>query len=176
MISPKMTEAINKQINAELYSAYLYLSMAAYASSSGMPGAANWLMIQVKEEMMHSQRMYTYVLSQGQNVVLDALDKPPSDFSSMLQVFEQVLAHEQKVTGLINDLADLSLSERDHATSIFLQWFVSEQVEEEESANDILAKLKLAGTAGGGLFMIDNELAARVFTPPADMHRLSTER
>jgi ferritin len=167
MISKKMTEALNNQINAELYSAYLYLAMSSYASHNGLPGVANWMNIQAKEEMTHAERFYNYVNSQGAHVVLQAIECPPSDFDSALAIFEQTLEHEQKVTSLINDLANLAVEEKDHATQIMLQWFVSEQVEEEESANDILTKLKLAGEQGGGLFMIDKELAARTFTPPA---------
>lgn len=167
MISEKMTQAINEQINAELYSAYLYMAMASYAYETGMAGAANWLSIQVKEELSHAEKFYGYVNSQGQRVILKAIDAPPADFESMTAVFAEVLTHERKVTALINDLVNVAQGEKDHATEIFLQWFVSEQVEEEESAMDVLAKLKLAGASGGGLYMIDKELSARVFTPPA---------
>lgn len=167
MISQKMTDALNDQINKELYSAYLYMSMAAYAEDAGLPGTANWLGIQAKEEMTHAEKFYGYLNSQGARVVLGAIDAPPSDFESPEAVFQQVLEHEQKVTASINELVNLAGAEKDHASGIFLQWFVSEQVEEEESANEILSRFKLAGGAGGGLFMIDRELAARQFTPPA---------
>lgn len=166
MISKKMSEALNLHINAELYSAYLYQSMSAYASFSGMKGVANWLSIQAQEEMAHAQMFYNYVNSQGEQVVLYAIEQPPSEFESALDLFEQTLAHEQKVTGLINELANLAQDERDHATSNFLQWFVTEQVEEEENAREILDGFKLAGGASGGLFMMDAELAKRVFVPP----------
>jgi len=162
-----MIEALNRQINAETYSAYLYQSMSAYAANAGMPGVANWLSIQVKEELSHAQMIYDYVLRLGKRVILQAIDQPPSDFDSALSLFEKVLEHEKKVTALIGGLADLAVEEKDHATEIFLQWFVTEQVEEEETANDIIAKLKLAGEHGGGLFMIDKELGQRVFTPPS---------
>ena len=167
MISQPMTDALNDQINKELYSAYLYLSMAAYAEDSGLSGTANWLSIQAKEEMTHAEKFYRYINSQGARVVLAAIDAPPKDFESPQSVFQQVLEHEQKVTASINNLVNIAADEKDHATEIFLQWFVSEQVEEEESANEILSRFKLAGGVGGGLFMIDKELAGRQFTPPA---------
>ncbi len=166
MITDKMAAALNKQINAEWYSAYLYQSMSAYATAQGLSGAANWLSCQAKEEMTHGMKIYDYLNSVGARVVLTAIDQPPTDFESVRDVFEQTLAHEKKVTALINGLANLARDERDHATEIFLQWFVTEQVEEEENANDILSHLKLAGSEGGGLFMIDKELGTRVFTPP----------
>jgi len=168
MISAGMTEALNNQLNAESYSAYLYLSMSSYASYTGLKGAANWFAIQAREEMTHAQKLYDYVNSQGEHAVLKTIDGPPSEFKSLLHMFEETLAHEKKVTGLINGLANLAVQERDHATGIFLQWFVSEQIEEEQSAKDIAERLKLAGENGPGLFMIDNELAARIFTPPAE--------
>jgi len=169
MISKKMTEALNKQINAELYSAYLYLAMSSHASFNGTTGTATWLFVQAQEEMTHAQRLYNYVNSVGEHAVLAVIDEPPADFASVTDYFEKTLEHEKKVTAMINELVNLAVEEKDHATEIFLQWFVSEQVEEEESANDILAKLKLAGDVGGGLFMIDKELGTRVFTPPADL-------
>jgi ferritin len=166
MISNTMTEALNDQINKELFSSYLYLSMSSYAAHIGLPGVANWFYVQAQEELSHVQRFYGYINSQGQRVILDAIEKPESDFVSALAMFEAALAHEQYVTGRVNDLVNLAVEERDHASQIFLQWFVTEQVEEEENATDIIAKLKLAGDQGGGLFMIDKELAGRVFTPP----------
>jgi len=166
MISDKIAQALNDQINAELFSSYLYLSMSSYAAHTGLPGIANWFYIQAQEELTHVERFYAYINSQGQRVILDAIEKPQSEFESALSMFEATLQHEQLVTGLVNDLVNLARDERDYATEIFLQWFVSEQVEEEENASDIIAKLKLAGEDGGGLFMIDKELGARVFTPP----------
>ena len=166
MISKEMTNALNKQINAELSSAYLYMSMSAYAAHAGLKGAANWFAVQTQEEMAHAQRFYDYVNSQGEHVVLGAIPQPQTEFASLTDMFERTLAHEKKVTALINDRVNLAAAEKDHATSIMLQWFVTEQVEEEESASDILATLKLTGQSGGGLFMLDKELGARVFTPP----------
>ena len=167
MITDKMAEALNKQINAELFSSYLYLSMSSYAAHIGLPGSANWFYIQAQEELTHVQRFYAYINSQGQQVILDEIAKPENTFDSPLSMFEKTLEHEQVVTGLVNDLVNIARDERDHATEIFLQWFVTEQVEEEENASDIIAKLKLAGDQGGGLFMVDKELGTRVYTPPA---------
>ena len=169
MISDKMTEAVNKQINAELYSAYLYLSMSSYMSANGIKGAAQWFFAQAQEEMTHAWRLYGYVNSQGKHVELMAIDQPPTQFESLTHAMEETLTHEKKVTGLINDLANLAREEKDHASEIFLQWFVSEQVEEEESVNEVLDQLKLMGDYGGGLFMIDKELGARTFVMPADL-------
>lgn len=168
MISSKMTAAINQQINRELYSGYLYMAMSARATALGLPGVANWFYVQTKEEMSHALKMYQYVNSQGQEVELIAIDQPEGIFNSALDMFQAGLEHERKVTAWINELVDLAQQEKDHATEIFLQWFVTEQVEEEENASDILGKLKLAGD-GGGLFMIDKELQARTFTAPTGM-------
>ena len=165
MITDRMADALNTHLNAEIYSAYLYLSMSAAASHAGLPGTANWLNIQAREEMTHSEKFYNYIDSVGARVVLEAIEKPPTDFGSPENIYASVLEHEQKVTALVNALVDLAREEKDHATDIFLQWFVTEQVEEEENVGDILAQIKLAGAAG--LFMIDRELGARVFTPPA---------
>jgi len=167
MISSNMANALNKQLNAELYSSYLYLSMSAYASFKGWKGAASWFYVQVKEELFHVQKMYDYIDSQGAQVVLEAVDGPPTEFGSITELFMAVLAHEQKVTGLINTLMSLALAENDHATQTYLQWFVTEQIEEEKSCQEIIDRLKLAGDTGPGIFMIDTELAARVFNPPA---------
>ena len=168
MITDRMAAALNGQINAELYSSYLYLSMAAYAENEGLPGTANWLFVQVQEEMTHAQRLFAYMNRVGARVALDAIEKPPAEFEGIVSIFEQVLAHEQKVTALINGLVDVAVEERDHATESFLMWFVDEQVEEEETANTLLAQLRLAGGQGPALFMIDRELGARAFTASAD--------
>ncbi len=167
MISPEMIKALNEQLNAELYSSYLYLSMSAYASFKGLKGAASWFYVQVREELFHVQKMYDYVDSQGHQVILGEVAKPPSEFGSVIDLFEAVLAHEQKVTGLINTLMTQAVNENDHATQIYLQWFITEQTEEEQSCQEIIDRLKLAGETGPGLFMIDTELGTRVFTPPA---------
>ncbi len=166
MLSKKMEKALNGQINAELYSSYLYLSMSSYFQSVNLPGFANWMRIQAQEELVHAMKFYDYVNERSGRVVLDSVEGPPSKWPSPLAAFEHVSQHEKKVTGLINNLVNLAIKERDHATNIFLQWFVTEQVEEEASANDVVQKLKLMGDASNGLFMIDRELAQRVFTMP----------
>lgn len=161
MISKTMSDAINKQINAELYSSYLYLSMAAYFESVNLPGAAHWMNIQVQEELGHAVKFFNFVNERRGRVILTGIEGPSSEWDSPLAAFEAVLEHEQMVTGLINNLADLAITEKDHASGIFLQWFVTEQVEEESSADAIIQKMKLAGDAPGAVLMLDQELAAR---------------
>jgi len=167
MLSEKMQEVLNGQLNAELYSAYLYLSMSAYFQSLDLAGFANWMRVQTQEELVHAMKFHDYINERGGRVLLRSIESPPTEWMSPLAVFEYAYQHEQKVTGLINNLVDLSMEVKDHATHNFLQWFVSEQVEEEASANDVVRKLKLMGKAAGGMFMIDRELAQRVFTAPA---------
>lgn len=167
MLSNKMVKALNKQINNEIYSAYLYLSMSAYSTFKGLKGFANWFMVQYQEEMTHAMKIYDYVNDQGRQVKLMTIAQPPTEFGSPSKMFEKTLEHEKFVTRCINDLVNLAMKEKDHATKIFLQWFVTEQIEEEANDNEIISKLKLVGNEGNGLFMIDKELAARVFTPPA---------
>jgi ferritin len=161
MLSQKMQDALNNQLNAELYSSYLYLSMNAYFKAINLEGFANWMYYQAQEELTHSMKFYDFINQRGAKVKLLQVEAPPNEWSSPLAVFEATLEHEQKVTGLINELVELALAEHDHATNIFLQWFVSEQVEEEESVGGVLEQLKLMGEAKGGLFMIDRELAKR---------------
>jgi ferritin len=161
MLTEKMQTALNGQLNAELYSSYLYLSMNAYFKSVNLDGFANWMYYQAQEELEHALKFYDFIIQRGGTVQLQQIAAPPTEWDSPLAVFEATLAHEQKVTGLINDLVDVAHEERDHATNIFLQWFVSEQVEEEESVGGVLEQLKLMGDAKGGLFMIDRELAKR---------------
>jgi ferritin len=161
MLTEKMQTALNGQLNAELYSSYLYLSMNAYFKSVNLDGFANWMYYQAQEELEHSLKFYDFVIQRGGKVQLTQIAAPPTEWDSPMAVFEATLAHEQKVTGLINDLVEIAHEERDHATNIFLQWFVSEQVEEEESVGGVLEQLKLMGDAKGGLFMIDRELAKR---------------
>jgi ferritin len=168
MINKKMLDAFNGQINAELYSAYLYLSMAAHFKSANLPGFANWMTVQTQEEVMHAMKFYNYVLSRGGKVKLTAIDGPPVNWKSPLEVFEHVYEHEQKVTGLINGLMNLAIAEKDHAANTFLQWFVNEQVEEEANADALVRQLKMAKDAPGAIFMIDRELAKRVFEPAGD--------
>lgn len=168
MISKEMTKALNGQINKEIYSAYLYQAMSAHSTFIGLKGFANWFQIQMQEEMFHASKIYTYILDQGEQVELLAIEKPPKEFESALTLFQQTLDHEKIVTASINNLVALSQKEKDYATFSFLQWFVTEQVEEEANANDVLAQLKLAGSESSSLFLIDKELAARVYTPAPD--------
>jgi ferritin len=166
MITKKMQEALNGQINAELYSAYLYLSMEAYFKSENLPGFANWMRAQTQEELMHAMKIYDFLNERGGRVILKPIEEPQAQWDSPLAAFEAAYKHEQKVTGLINDLVNLAIEEKDHATNSFLQWFVNEQVEEEASADEVVQKLKRVEKAPGGMFMIDQELGQRVFTPP----------
>ncbi|MDP8235873.1 MAG: ferritin [Candidatus Erginobacter occultus] len=167
MLSEKMQEALNTQINKELYSSYLYLSMAAWCESVNLSGFANWMTVQAREEVSHAEKFFGYLNERGGRVLLQPIEGPPTEWGSVAEVFGQVLEHEQLVTSLINGLVKLARSEDDYASEAFLQWFVSEQVEEEASASAAVEKLKLAGDRGGGLFMLDREMGTRVFTPPA---------
>lgn len=167
MINKKVVQALNQQLNNELYSAYLYLSMSSFTTHIGLKGAANWFMVQYQEEMVHAMKFYDYINSQGEHARLNAIAAPPVEFGTLLSMYEQTLKHEQFITKCINDLMDLAVKEKDHATQIFLQWFVTEQIEEEGNDNDIIAQLRLVGDSPQGLMMIDRDLAGRVFTPPA---------
>ena len=166
MISKKMEKALNEQIKNEMYSASLYLAMSAYCSDQNLGGFANWFRIQAMEEMTHAMKMYDYIFEQNGCAKVPGIDEPPADFKSPEGCFAGALEHEQKVTGWINDLVNLALEEKDHATNIFLQWFVTEQIEEEANALDNLNKVKMVGGKPHGLYMIDRELAGRVFVSP----------
>ena len=168
MLKKKVEKALNEQINAEMYSAYLYLSMASYFDAEGLDGFANWMRIQFQEEQAHALKIYDFVNERGGRVRLKPIDGPDTDWKSAQDVFEQTLKHEQLVTSLINKLVDLARAESDHATDNFLQWFVAEQVEEEATADSILSKVKRVGDKGNGIYMLDKELGSRVFTPPAE--------
>lgn len=170
MISETMAKELNGQLNAELYSSYLYLSMSAYASANALNGAANWLYMQAQEEMIHVQKIYDYILGRDAKVILETVEKPPSEFGKILEIYTKVLEHEREVTGRINKLMTQAVNESDHATQTFLQWFVTEQTEEESTVRAIIDKLKLAGDSATAIFMIENELAARVApqAPPAN--------
>ncbi len=167
MSNKVLEKALNEHLNAEMYSAYLYLSMSAYFSDTGLGGFANWMRVQAKEEQFHAMKFYDYINERGGKVLLTAIEAPQQEWTSPLEAVQAVLEHEKKVTSLINGLVDLAIEQRDHASNIFLQWFVTEQVEEEDNVNAILDKLKLAGTEGNGMFMLDKDLATRVFTAPA---------
>ncbi len=168
MLNDKIEEALNAQFNAELYSSYLYLSMAAYYHSANLAGFAHWMRIQAQEELFHAMKFYDFINERGGRVTLKPIEGPPTDWESPNAPLEHTYQHEIKVTGLINELVNLAVEEKDHATNNFLQWFVKEQVEEEASASGALQKLKLSGDAGNGLFMLDNELGSRIplFTFP----------
>jgi len=168
MLPEKIEKALNEQINAEFFSAYLYLSMSAYLSDISLTGFAGWTRAQYEEEMFHAMKMYDFVLERGGKITLKAIETPKHQWEGIIDVFEDILAHEQKITGLINDLVSLGIDERDHATVNFLQWFVDEQVEEEASVSDLLAQLKLVGGKGSGLFMLDREAALRKFIKPVE--------
>ena len=162
-----MVDALNSQLNAELYSAYLYLSMGTWFESEDMSGFASWMKVQAQEELSHSMKIYDYIIQRGDRVTLTRIDSPPTEWESPVKAFEHVYAHEQKVTGLINQLVNLAISLGDHATNNFLQWFVAEQVEEEESSSGVLKKVKMTNDSLSALLMLDTELGKRVFTPPA---------
>lgn len=166
MLSKPMTTAINNHMNTELYSALLYLSMSSYAGYIGFKGAANWFQVQYQEEMFHFTRFYNYLNSQGEHAQLGPVKAAPAKWKSLLVMYEDTLKHEQFITKCINELADLAGKEKDHATGIFLQWFITEQIEEEENDRDIIGKLKIIGDNGNGLLLLDNELATRIYTPP----------
>ena len=161
MISPKMLETINEQINAELYSAYLYLSMAAYFENQNLKGMAHWMHRQFGEEQEHAKKLYSYLGERGGRVVLKAIAAPPAEWDSPAAVFEAAYAHEQKVTGLIHQLLEQAQAEKDHASVVLLQWFVTEQVEEEAAASDVADKLKRIKDSVQGLFMMDSVLGRR---------------
>ena len=161
MITKKITEAFNGQLNAELYSAYLYLSMSASLASQNLPGFAAWMRVQTKEELEHAMKFYDHIIARGGKVQLKAIDSPPTDWDSPLAVAEHTCKHEKKVTGLINDLVSLAKSEADSESQDFLQWFVDEQVEEEENVGKVLAMVKTAGDSASELQPVDRELAKR---------------
>lgn len=160
-ISQKLIDAINTQINKELYSSYLYLSMAAYFENKNFSGFAHWMFLQSKEENDHAMKFFKYLCERGVKVELKAIDAPKTEWKSPLEVFEEVFAHEQKVSEMIINLLELAKKEVDYATEIFLQWFIKEQVEEEANASVIVDKLKLIGDNINGLFMLDKELGTR---------------
>ncbi|MEM7009386.1 MAG: ferritin [Thermodesulfobacteriota bacterium] len=161
MLSKEIQSALNDQIKNEYFSSYTYLSMAAYCESINMQGFATWMRLQSEEELTHAMRLFDYVIDRDANVVLQAIGKPQTKFKSLKEMFQIVLDHEREVTGMINNLYEQAISENDHATAVELQWFISEQVEEEKSAHEILDKLKLAGNSTSALFILDTQLSER---------------
>jgi ferritin len=161
MLNATVQQALNDQVQKELHSAYIYLSMAAYFESENLPGAAHWMRGQAGEEQEHAMKIFDFIINRGGRVTLQAIDAPPATFSSPLAVFEASYAHEQKVTKSIHDLYALAVKEADYPTQVMLQWFIDEQVEEEKNASAIMAQLKTVGDSPAALFMIDRQLAAR---------------
>ena len=166
MLNQKVEQAFNEQLNAEAYSAYLYWSMSAYFESMNLKGFASWMRVQALEEMTHTEKFFNFIGERGGRVKLTTIAAPGIEWESPLAAFEAAFEHETIVTGRINELVDLAVAESDHASQVFLQWFVNEQVEEESSADAVIQRLKLAHGAPGALFMVDQELSQRVFTPP----------
>ncbi len=167
MLNNKIQDALNAQINAEIWSAYLYLSMSMYCESKGRAGVANWYFVQFKEELAHAQVFMNYVNQRGGRVTLSAIEEVPTEWDSLLDTFKHTLAHEQKVTAMINNLYALAEAEHDYATRDRLNWFVSEQVEEEDNAAKLIDKFSLVGNDGMGIYMLDQELAARTYVAPS---------
>ena len=167
MINKEIQDTLNSQMNFEMYSANIYMSMATWFDARNLVGFANWMKVQYSEEMFHFTKFYDFIDERGGRVLLGAMDGPETEWASPLAAFENALEHEQIVTGRINDLVSQATAIKDHATVNFLQWFVAEQVEEEASVDGVIQQLKLMEGAPGGLFMLDRELAQRTFTPPA---------
>lgn len=161
MFSKKMQDAFNSQIQAEMASAYLYLGMAAYCEEKNLKGFGHWLRVQYNEEVGHAMKMFDFVLERGGQVALQAIEAPPAEFGGPAEVFAKVLAHEQHVTARITSLYETAVAEKDYASQVFLQWFITEQVEEEASASEIIEKMKIAGDKGSALMWIDKELGKR---------------
>lgn len=168
MLKPNIQEGLNKQINQELYSAYVYLSMSAWFEATNLRGFAHWMRIQAQEELTHVMKIYGYIVNKNGRVELAAVQAPKIEWESPLKAVEEAYKHECDVSESINRLESLAMKEEDHATRVFLQWFVAEQVEEESNADALVQKLKLIEGFPPGLFMIDNELAGRTFAPEAD--------
>ena len=166
MISKKIEDTINAQINEELFSAYLYLSMSAYFERISLKGFANWMRIQAQEEQFHAMKFFDYLNERGGEVELLVIEKPANSWESILNVFEETLKHEEHITSKINDLAKIALEENDFASQNFLQWYIDEQVEEEATASEILEQIRFLGENKHGLLMLDREFKSRVYTPP----------
>jgi ferritin len=166
MIKKVMEDAINAQVARELYSSNLYLSMAGFYHSLNLTGFANWMRVQAQEEMAHAIKLFDYLLDRGGHAIINEIPAPPSVWDNPLAAFETAYEHEQMVTSWINNLADLAVKEGDHATHILLNWFITEQVEEEASTGEKVERIRMVEGSKAGLFMIDNELKTRIYTPP----------
>lgn len=165
MISAKMQKVLNTHLNEEFYSSYFYLSMAAYFEAKNLKGFANWMRIQANEEQMHGMKFFNFILQKGGKVILSEIGAPKIEWKSISEVFADTLKHEQKISGLINKLVEVAMLEKDFATNNFLQWFVTEQVEEEANVEEIIQKIEMIGDNKSGLYMLDNELGARTLAP-----------
>jgi ferritin len=161
MLNQKVQDAMNQQIKHEMYSAYMYLSMSAQCESANLPGFSRWLRHQAEEEMEHAMKFYDFIHERNGKVSLYAIDQPPSEFGTPREIFEQVYAHEQKVTGLINQIYKAAIDENDYPSQVFLHWFINEQVEEENNSSQVLETLKMIGESTNGLFMLDHQLGKR---------------
>lgn len=161
MLSKAMQDSINEQINKEFHSAYIYLAMAAHCEAANYPGSAHWMQLQAKEEMGHGMKFYGYMNDQGARVVLKAIAQPPTEYKSLLEIFEKALEHEKKMTGYLNQLYAQALKENDYATQVLLQWYITEQIEEEKNAGQIVEQLKMVGDHSTALIMLDRHLASR---------------
>ena len=161
MISTNMQKALNSQINEELFSSYLYLSMSAHFEAKNLKGFANWFKIQSQEEYGHAMKIYDFVLQKGGKVTLKEIGAPKIEWKGISEVFQDTLKHEHKITGLINKLVEVAMTEKDYAANTFLQWFVTEQVEEEANVEEIIQKIEMIGDNKSGLYMLDNELGSR---------------
>jgi len=174
MISEKMAKALNEQLNFEIYSSYVYVAMSSWLKSRNLNGFAHWMEVQVKEELDHTMRFYTFLHDAGADVEFEAVPKPKKEWNDIVEVFEDTLHHEGLVTQRINKLIDLALEEKDHATNARLQWFITEQVEEEANVLSILQQVKLIGDSPNALLMLDRELGQRSYTPPSDMNSITS--
>ena len=168
MISDRLLAEINQQIKYEMFSANLYLAMAAYCAAEDLPGFAHFFKVQAEEEKFHAMKFFDYLNNMGGRVLMYGLDEPNNEYRSVVDAFEQAFKHEQFVTGRIYGLMDIAVEEKEHATISFLKWFIDEQVEEESTFSGLVKRLKRIGDDSNGLYLLDVELAARVFTPPAD--------
>jgi ferritin len=165
-INKNVEKILNEQINAEFWSAYFYLSMSNYFNANGMPGFANWMKVQFEEETFHAMRMLDYVNERSGRVILQPIAEVPSEWDGVLNIYEETLKHEEKVTSLINECVNVAIAEKDHATVNFLQWFVDEQVEEEATVSEIIDQLKMFNCQGQGLYLMDKEFKTRTFVAP----------
>lgn len=166
MINEKVGKVLNEQVNKELYSSYLYLSMSAYFSDLGLLGFANWTRVQAQEELAHATFIYDFLIDRGEKVILTSIDAPPHNWNGPLNVMAEILKHEVYVTSLINNIVTVAEEVKDRATMSYMNWFIDEQVEEEANAQDIISKLKLIGDDKSALYLLDKDLSARVFVQP----------